>query len=141
MSLFLNETDVRQLLTMPLAIEAVEEAIGGQADLSSAKFIEALAELDGETGAQMGASANRLKRHAMIAIGIINCSLSRSIALDYADRLDALSAETLDPYAQSCSLRVRYQASSSCAMRSTPPKPASTAPVATWMPPRGRSRK
>lgn len=37
MSLFLNETDVRQLLTMPLAIEAVEEC---HRDLSSGRAVD-----------------------------------------------------------------------------------------------------
>src|SRR5512145_1659901 len=37
MSLFLNETDLRQLLTMPLAIEAVEEC---HRDLSSGRAVD-----------------------------------------------------------------------------------------------------
>jgi hypothetical protein len=89
-------------------IEAVEAAIGGQADIGSMKFIQTLQELEGEVGAKMGPRALRLKRHALIAIGIINASLSRSIALDYADRLHAMALETLDPYAKSQSLRVRH---------------------------------
>jgi tetratricopeptide (TPR) repeat protein len=89
-------------------IEAIEASIVGQADVGSAMFIQTLEELDGEVGAKMGASASLLKRHAMIAVGVINASMSRSIALDYADRLDALAVETHDPYAQSCSLRVRH---------------------------------
>jgi hypothetical protein len=90
-------------------IEACEAAIGGQAEIGSAKFIETLRELDGEAGEKLGAGAKRLRRHAMIAIGILNASLSRSIALDYADRLDALAEESRDPYAKSTALRIRHQ--------------------------------
>lgn len=90
-------------------IEACAAAIGGQAEIGSAKFIETLRELEGEAGAKLGAGGDRLKRHAMIAIGVINASLSRSIALDYADRLDALAEESGDAYARSTSLRIRHQ--------------------------------
>jgi Protein kinase domain/AAA ATPase domain len=90
-------------------IEACEAAIGGQAETGSAKFIDTLRELEGEVGKRLGAGADRLRRHAMIAIGILNASLSRSIALDYADRLDALAEESHDPYARSTSLRIRHQ--------------------------------
>src|SRR5690606_32467515 len=56
-------------------IEAAEATIGGRVDVASATFIELLDELDGEAGAKLGATAHRLKRHSMIAIGMLNAGM------------------------------------------------------------------
>jgi tRNA A-37 threonylcarbamoyl transferase component Bud32 len=90
-------------------VEATKDTIGGRADVASATFIALLEELEGELGAKFGASTERMRRHTMVAIGMLNAGLSRSIALDYADRLQALALETKDAYVKSTSLRVRHQ--------------------------------
>lgn len=90
-------------------VEAVKDTIGGRADVACATFIALLEELDGEMGAKFGANSERMRRHTLVAIGMLNAGLSRSVALDYADRLQALAVEKKDAYAKSISLRVRHQ--------------------------------
>ncbi len=94
---------------MAIYMEAVEGTVAGRVEVASARFIQVIEELRGDAGVRMGAAAERLKRHAIIAAGMLNAGMSRSVALDYADQLLQLAQTTGDPYAKSTSLRIRHQ--------------------------------
>lgn len=89
--------------------QAIRATIQGHPQSANQRFLELLAELEGPVAQNLGPAVARLRRHALVALGMLNASLSRSTALDYADRLEVLAKETRDAYASSTTLRVRYQ--------------------------------